>query len=128
MPITEIALLRLRAEGPSPTTKKNLIQAQYAQTKYSKHLAHFFRQVEDPQRVYITGGWESVAVHTGDWITSETNLTNLGRLKDDVDVEWMFHLDIDVSVEGKVQYLVWAWLIMFSLLPLLSRWMHPSLL
>lgn len=105
MPVTEIALLRLRAEEPSPITKTNLIQAQHAQSEFSKYPARFFRQIEDPQCFYITGGWESVAVHTGDWITSETNLANLGRLKDDVDVEWMFHLEMDVSLGGGNGYL-----------------------
>ncbi|KAJ5671955.1 hypothetical protein N7507_001082 [Penicillium longicatenatum] len=95
MPVTEIALLRLRAEEPSSVSKTNLIQAQQAQTEFSKYPARFFRQVEDPQRFYITGGWESIAVHAGDWITSETNQKYLGQSKDDVDVEWMFHLDMD---------------------------------
>ncbi|KAJ5720419.1 uncharacterized protein N7483_008353 [Penicillium malachiteum] len=98
MPITELACLRLKATDPSPTKKDQLKQAQKAQSEYSGYPARFFRQVEDPEICYIVGGWESVTVHTEEWITSETNQKNLGLLKDDVAVAWMFHLDIDIFV------------------------------
>ncbi|KAJ6008500.1 hypothetical protein N7540_012476 [Penicillium herquei] len=97
MPITELACLRLKATDPSSTKKDQLKQAQKAQSEYSGYPAQFFRQVEDPEICYIVGGWESMIVHTEKWITSETNQKNLGVLKDDVDVAWMFHLDIDPS-------------------------------
>ncbi|KAJ5627017.1 hypothetical protein N7528_004444 [Penicillium herquei] len=97
MPITELACLRLKATEPSSTKKDQLKQAQKAQSEYSGYPARFFREVEDPAICYIVGGWESVTVHTEEWIVSETNQKNLGVLKDDVDIAWMFHLDIDLS-------------------------------
>ncbi|KAJ5093752.1 hypothetical protein N7456_009613 [Penicillium angulare] len=100
MPVTELALLRLKTQDPSPAVKTSFRQAGQAQSDYSKYPARFFRQTEDSSFIYILGGWESTAVHAGEWITSETNQKYLGQLKDDVDIEWMFHLNIDPSTSA----------------------------
>lgn len=97
MAITELAFLRLKTPEPSPTTKKDLQAAQQAQSEWSGYPVNFLRSVDDQQDFFLLGGWDSVAQHCGEWITSEINLRLLGKLKDDVDVNWMFHLDIDVS-------------------------------
>ncbi|KAJ5173320.1 hypothetical protein N7492_005913 [Penicillium capsulatum] len=102
MPITELALLRSKVPEPTPSTREGLRAAQTAQSDWSKFPVHFLRQEEDTSYFYLLGGWESVAEHTGEWITSKTNQEVLGRLKDDVDVGWMFHLDIDPSKSAAV--------------------------
>ncbi|KAJ5594957.1 uncharacterized protein N7459_001165 [Penicillium hispanicum] len=100
MPVTEIAQFRYKAGNPSATESILLQQAQQAQSEYSNHPAHLLRQVEDSSYGYILGGWESVAVHTEDWIRSETNQKVMAGLQDGIDVEWMFHLDIDPSTSS----------------------------
>ena len=99
MPVTELALLRLKARDPSPSTKSTLLEAQEKQTKHSGYHVTYLRQIEDPLSVYLLGGWESVEKHTGEgqWLSLEINQTLLKRLKDSLDVSWMFHLDLDVS-------------------------------
>ncbi|KAJ5085051.1 hypothetical protein N7532_009822 [Penicillium argentinense] len=97
MAVTEIAFLHLKVRQPSTATKTGLREAQQAQSKYSGYPVHFLRQVEDPSYFYLLGGWESVAIHGGEWITSEINQRLLGKLQVDMDVEWMFHLDVPPS-------------------------------
>lgn len=97
MAITEIALLRLKAQVPSSSTKAMLQQAQWAQSEWSGYPLQFARQVEDSNYFYILGGWETLAAHNDEWIESKTNQKLLTELKDGVDVEWMFHVDVDVS-------------------------------
>jgi hypothetical protein len=98
MPITEFALLRLKEEDPSAITKSNLRDVIKEQSAWSKHPVNFVRQIEDQGSVYLLGGWASVAEHFGDWITSEPNQRLLAQLKDAIDIEWLFHLDIDVGI------------------------------
>ncbi|KAJ5478861.1 hypothetical protein N7530_004370 [Penicillium desertorum] len=80
MPVTELALLRLKSE-------------------YSGYPVTYLRQLEDPLSLYLLGGWESVEKHTGEgqWLSLEVNQNLLAKLKDNVDVSWMFHLDVDPS-------------------------------
>jgi hypothetical protein len=98
MPITEFALLRLKEPEPSATTKSNLRDVIKEQSTWSKHPVNFVHQIEDSGLVYLLGGWESVAEHFGDWITSEPNQRLLAQLKNAIDIEWLFHLDIDVGI------------------------------
>lgn len=98
MAITELALLRLKEAEPSAITKNDLQAAQEGQSDYSGHPVRFLRSVEDQLDFFLVGGWESVDQHRGEWITSEMNQRLLGKLKDAIDVHWMFHLDIDVSI------------------------------
>lgn len=98
MAVTELALLRLKAPEPSAVTRKDLRAAQQGQSEYSGHPVKFLRSVEDQSDFFLIGGWESVDQHRGEWIISEMNQRLLGKLKDAVDVKWMFHLDIDVSI------------------------------
>lgn len=97
MPVAEIALLHLKTPTPSTPLKEVLLEAQREQSQYSGHRVNFLRSLDDNRDFYLLGGWESVAVHNGDWIPSETNQRLLGKLKDEVDVGYMFHLDVDVS-------------------------------
>ncbi|KAJ6160729.1 hypothetical protein N7470_004125 [Penicillium chermesinum] len=97
MPVTELALVRFKAteEPPSAAVKERLRAAQQGQSEYSKYPVTFFSQTEDSSFVYLLGGWESVEVHTNDWITSATNQRLLGVFAEDLSVEWMFHLNLD---------------------------------
>lgn len=99
MPVTELALLRLKAQDAHPSTKSGLLEAQKKQTGYSDYQVTYLRQIEDPSFFYLLGGWESVEKHTGEgqWLSSEVNQNLLARLQSDLDVSWMFHLDLDVS-------------------------------
>lgn len=98
MPITEFALLRLKEQEPSAQTKSSLRDVVKQQSAWSKYPVHFLRQIEDSGLVYLLGGWASVAEHFGDWITSEPNQRLLAELKDAIDIEWLFHLEIDASI------------------------------
>ncbi|KAJ5769932.1 uncharacterized protein N7511_001983 [Penicillium nucicola] len=97
MPVTEIALLRLKTEGLLPSTKAGLLEAQQAQSEQSNHKVHLLRQVEDAACIYLLGGWESIEKHMNDWIPSATNQRLLQQLQGDLEVKWMFHLDLDPS-------------------------------
>lgn len=99
MPVTELALLRLKSpERPlSPAAKAALHHAQKAQTEFSGYQLHFLRQCEDPAYFYVLGGWESIEKHNEEWIPGETNQRLLKQLEDEVTVMWMFHIDMDVS-------------------------------
>ncbi|KAJ5959399.1 uncharacterized protein N7479_006549 [Penicillium vulpinum] len=99
MPVTELALLRRKAQVPSSSAKSTLLEAQKLQTEYSGHQVTYLRQIEDPESFYLLGGWESVEKHTrgGQWIQSETNQNLLAKVKDSLDISWMFHLDLDPS-------------------------------
>lgn len=94
MAVTELALLRLRSDSSS-TTNEALTEVQAAQAAYSGYPVTFLQQIEDPSLLYLLGGWESVAKHN-EWIASETNQKFLEQLKDDVEVEWMFHYNVNV--------------------------------
>lgn len=99
MPVTELALLRLRLQDPPSPTKSTFLEAKKKQSEYSGYPVTYLRQIEDPLSLYLLGGWESVEKHTGEgqWLSLEVNQNLLAKLKDNVDVCWMFHLDIDVS-------------------------------
>lgn len=98
MPVTEFALFRLKEQGPSAKTKSSFRDVIKEQSAWSNYPVNFLRQEEDSALVYLLGGWASVAEHFGDWITSEPNQRLLAELKDAIDIEWLFHLDIDVRV------------------------------
>ncbi|KAJ5190945.1 uncharacterized protein N7498_009930 [Penicillium cinerascens] len=100
MAVTEIALLRLKTQEASSSTKTLLQRAQKAQSEWSGYPVHFARQIEHSNYFYIFGGWKTIAEHNGEWIKSETNQKLLTELKDDVDVEWMFHVETDPSTSS----------------------------
>jgi hypothetical protein len=99
MPVTELALLRLKVQDPPSPTKSTFLEAKKKQSEYSGYPVTYLRQIEDPLSLYLLGGWESVEKHTGEgqWLSLEVNQNLLAKLKDNVEVCWMFHLDVDVS-------------------------------
>ncbi|KGO41011.1 hypothetical protein PEXP_083740 [Penicillium expansum] len=80
MPVTEIALLRFKAQNPSSSTKTSLLEAQKKQTGYSGHQVTYLSQIEDPSSFYLL-----------------VNQNLLAQLQSSLDVSWMFHLDVDPS-------------------------------
>ncbi|KAJ5773088.1 hypothetical protein N7457_007984 [Penicillium paradoxum] len=99
MAVTELALLRLKTQDPSPSTKSTLLQAQKLQSEYSGYQVTYLHQIEDPASFYLLGGWESIEKHTGggQWTSSEANQKLLAQLKDSLDVSWVIHLGVDPS-------------------------------
>ncbi|KAK6371279.1 hypothetical protein LTS17_009010 [Exophiala oligosperma] len=97
MPVTELALLRLRPGTEWPTAELNakLRQAKRVMETASGFDFRYFRAVEDPDVIFIFGAWPSVEFHMTNFIPSQDNQELLELLKDQVTVEWMFHLDID---------------------------------
>jgi hypothetical protein len=93
MAVTELALLYFK-DDENPSVKEGLAQAQQAQEEHSKHKVQFLRQVEDPSYFYLLAGWESLETHISHSAHYQGKLT---QLTDRVGVDWMFHLDADVS-------------------------------
>ncbi|KAJ5164418.1 Dimeric alpha-beta barrel [Penicillium coprophilum] len=98
MPVTELALLRLKAQALS-SANTTVLEAQKAVSEYSGHQVTYLRQIEDPESFYLLGGWESIEKHTsgGVWTSSEANQNLHAKVKDTLDASWMFHLDLDPS-------------------------------
>lgn len=97
MPVTELALLRLK-DGVTltqPTIKARLATAKHAMEAFTNQPFAYYQQHEDPAFVYLLGSWASVSQHWDEWIPSEANQQLLELLKDDVSVEWMFHVEVD---------------------------------
>ncbi|EOD47210.1 putative dimeric alpha-beta barrel protein [Neofusicoccum parvum UCRNP2] len=97
MAVTELALLRLKAGASfhDPTLQAALRKAKKAMEDFAHQPFHYYVQIEDPTSFYIIGSWPSVAYHFDEWIPSPANQELLGLLKDQVTVEWMFHIDVE---------------------------------
>lgn len=126
MPVTEIALLHLKTPTPSDPLKAVFHEAQQEQSQYSGHRVNFLRSLDDRSDFFLLGGWESVALHCGEWVTSEINQRLLAKLKDEVDIGYMFHLDVDVSLDIKRQEGTGMKLTLSHSPLLLSRSQHQS--
>ena len=97
MAVTELARLRLLAgtEPSTPTLLANLAKAKAVMEEASGFKFHYYHCVEDPNVIFIIGAWPSVQFHMQHFIPGRPNQELLALLKDQVTVEWMFHLDID---------------------------------
>jgi heme-degrading monooxygenase HmoA len=99
MPVTKFALLRIK----SPTTidalplREGLRKAKSAMETFTGNKFYYLQQVEDPSYVYILGEWASLKQHYDEWIPSQENKDLLEALKDELDVEWLSHLDVPVA-------------------------------
>jgi hypothetical protein len=58
---------------------------------------YFYHCIEDQALIYILGSWCSLSQHMEYWIPSPGNLPLPQLLKNQVRVEWMFHVDVDPS-------------------------------
>ncbi|KAJ5513270.1 Dimeric alpha-beta barrel [Penicillium fimorum] len=87
MPVTELALLRVKSEDSSSSTKSTALEAQKALTEYSGHQATYLHQIEGPESFYLLGRWESIEKHTagGQWASSVANQDLHAKLKGSLD-------------------------------------------
>jgi len=101
MTVTELALLRLSPGTTitSPCLRANLLHAENAMESSSttRQPFLFYHCVEDPSLIYLIGSWASVSAHMDIFIPSPTNQECLALMKDQLKVEWMFHLDLGVG-------------------------------
>ncbi|KAL0264205.1 C-4 sterol methyl oxidase [Diplodia seriata] len=97
MTVTELALLRLKsgASFDDPTLRASLQKAKRAMEDFTRQPFHYFVQIEDPSYFYIVGSWPSVTNHFEEWIPSPANQDLLELLKDQISVDFMFHLDVE---------------------------------
>lgn len=101
MAVTELALLRIISSSTGDNTKpssemmEKLRLAKDAMEKASGFKFSYLHCIEDPGHIFIVGGWPSVQFHTEKWIPSSENQDLLKLMQGEVDVEWMFHLDLD---------------------------------
>lgn len=97
MTVTEIAVLRLKPgiEITHPTLTTNLRKAKDAMESNTGFPFHYRQALEDPSLIYVLGEWESPEYHWNVWIPSETNKELVDLLTPILDIEWMFHLDVE---------------------------------
>ena len=103
MAVTEFALLRLipPTTAPNPSLLSHLKTAKDAMESFSGYPFTYYHCLEDPTVIFIVGGWPSAKFHWEEWIPSSQNQEMLTTLKDEVDVEFMFHVDLDCkSLDG----------------------------
>lgn len=110
-PVTELATLRIRGNpgsgersGNDNTTQPvlqlskalttKLKQATQAQATYSKYPVLIYRAIEDPNILFLLGGWSSVSAHMDDWIPGPINQELMKSLTEDIEVLRMYHLGI----------------------------------
>jgi hypothetical protein len=99
MAVTEIALFKGRSGKPLSSSSASLMshlrKGIDAQQAFSKYPVRLLSQVDDPSYIYLIGGWDSVAHHWEDWIPSATNQEVMNLIKDEIEFQWLLHVDID---------------------------------
>lgn len=96
MPVVELAQLRLKQNRKtvSPSVSKNLLKAKTVMEEASNYTFTYYHRVEDPSIIYIVGAWPSVDFHMQEFIPGAPNQELLELFKDDLSVEWMFHVEL----------------------------------
>lgn len=127
MPVTELALLRLRPGTvlSDPPFRAKLAGAKRVMETYSNDLSRsvlhpsanpthinpedlpkpapdehqffFYSQHEDPALLYVIGSWPSAAMHRQSFVPSPENQQLLSLFNDDIAVESMFHVEVEQS-------------------------------
>lgn len=106
MPVTELALLKMvgvsthdiPSDGGIPTERYQILhKAMSEQAAYSGYPVALLQSTTDFAQIFLVGGWESVSHHMDDWILGPINQNLLKLLSSHVEVEWMFHLDLNPS-------------------------------
>ncbi|KIW73766.1 hypothetical protein PV04_01859 [Phialophora macrospora] len=102
MSVTELGRLALQpgTEASSPDLLMNLAKAKDAMMNASGSEFWYYHCVEDPKVIFILGSWPSVEFHMQEFIPGQLNQELLALLKDQIIVDWMFHLDIDQSTHS----------------------------
>jgi len=97
MLVTELARLSLQPDTESIVSRiaGEPREAKEVMQQASGFEFWYYQCVEDPNVIFILGSWPSVDFHMREFIPSQPNQELLASLKDQVTVEWMFHLNID---------------------------------
>ena len=97
MAVTELACLRLSppTTATTPSLLAHLERVKEAQEFYSGRFVRYYRCLEEPSTLFMFGGWPSIHTHMKEWIPSKENQDLLQLLKDEVSVDWMWHIDLD---------------------------------
>lgn len=97
MAVTELALIRAQpsVSVKSPELLENLSIAKSAMESATSATFYYYHCIEDPSLIYILGSWPSISAHMDSFIPSPQNQHLLQILKDQIAVEWMFHIDVD---------------------------------
>lgn len=96
MPVVELAKLRMRhgKQQVSLSLSQSLLHAKRVMEEASGYPFTFLQSIEDPNILLIIGAWPSVEFHVQEFIPGPSNKELLELLKDEIDVDWMFHIDI----------------------------------
>lgn len=105
MAVTELALLRIH---PPITAKdssllSHLKAAKEAMEKFSGFAFTYYHCLGDPSLILIVGGWPSVEFHMKQWLPSKDNQDLLDLLKDEVSVDWMWHVELEPEARASVE-------------------------
>lgn len=96
--VLELACLHILpgTDTSSPDLVAKLKEAKTTMEAASKtgHGFHFFSCNEDASLIVLVGAWQSVKQHMEEFIPSDANQNLLQLLKDQISVEWMFHVDL----------------------------------
>lgn len=126
MPVTELALLQMLPGTTPYSLRSSLIEAKEVMEAFSNNLSkttshpsenpthipssdlppappsgphqfHFYTQYEDPTKLYILGSWPSAALHNNTFLPSAENQALLEKVKGQVEVKWMVHIELEQS-------------------------------
>ena len=105
MAVTELALLHVLSPFTisSPELLDNLRKARAALESFDNRPFHFLRSLDGQHHIYIIGSWPSIKHHLEEYIPGEANRKCLVAMQDQVEVKFMFHVDLnpeEISMRG----------------------------
>ncbi|OCL14874.1 hypothetical protein AOQ84DRAFT_308182 [Glonium stellatum] len=92
MPILEVCQLRLK-DGVS-ATGESLLKNLSTVRSILKTNSQFYHCIEDPSLLYILGMWPSLKTHQK-FLASPEKKTILGIQDDQLEFQWMLHMELD---------------------------------
>lgn len=92
MPILEVCQLRLK-EGVS-VTDESLLKNLSTVRSIIKTNSQFYHCIEDPSLIYILGMWSTLQTHQN-FLASPEKKTILGTQDDQLEFQWMLHMELD---------------------------------
>lgn len=107
MPVTEFSRLTLKPglnEAQTTLAKKTLSRARKLMQDFTTYPFYIFQETENPAHIYIVGQWASIDQHMNAWIPSAENQSPLKDLESLVEIDFMFHFDVDVGSVPPVKH------------------------